>query len=97
MMTKTTTGTPPEILAALQAAWGQTIATPAKSPEQIIVPLKPQAAPIATEPPKARRICPSHIQPFDAIETPAPRRPGWIRVTCRRCGRFIGFHPESPQ
>jgi hypothetical protein len=35
--------------------------------------------------------CGSHLPPFDGIEMPDPRRAGWVRVTCRKCGRFLGY------
>lgn len=32
-----------------------------------------------------------HFLPFDAIETPAPGRRGWLKSTCRKCDRFLGY------
>lgn len=37
--------------------------------------------------------CGIHSPPFDAVEEPEPRRPDWIRSTCRLCGRFLGYRP----
>lgn len=34
-----------------------------------------------------------HIPPFDEREERA--KDGQIKVYCRKCGRFIGYRPES--
>jgi hypothetical protein len=38
--------------------------------------------------------CGLHLPPFDGIETPDPRRGGWVRMTCRQCGKFLGYAPR---
>jgi hypothetical protein len=38
--------------------------------------------------------CRLHLPPFDGIETPDPRRGGWVRMTCRQCGKFLGYAPR---
>ncbi|MFN7878070.1 MAG: hypothetical protein ACK5PB_22315 [Pirellula sp.] len=38
-------------------------------------------------------VCGIHSPPFDVVEEPEPRRPDWIRSTCRLCGRFLGYRP----
>lgn len=50
-----------------------------------------------SEPPAAPdpRACGAHLLPFDAIETTDPSRGGWVRMTCRRCGRFLGYSPRE--
>lgn len=37
--------------------------------------------------------CRWHVQPFDAVEEPDRRRPGWIRSRCRLCGALLGYRP----
>jgi hypothetical protein len=39
--------------------------------------------------------CVSHLPPFDAVTTPDKTRTGWMRVQCRRCGRFLGYCRRS--
>lgn len=53
------------------------------------------AGPIQTRPAARSTGCGVHLPPFDAVEWTNNRRPGWVRVTCRRCGRFLGNHPAT--
>ncbi len=77
-----------DLLAQLQDAW-ETLPTPAPTPT-----FKQEAEPVATTPirlERPTRICASHTPPFDMIEQAVPKRPGFVRSTCRACGRFLGY------
>lgn len=41
-----------------------------------------------------RNSCRPHNNPNNYIDTPATNRPGWIRSTCRVCGRFVGYRRQ---
>lgn len=73
--------TTPATMADLQAAWGS-------SPSQSVVVAKSidlERVGVSTS------VCRSHLLPFDAVEQRDPKRPGYTRSTCRRCGRFLGY------
>ena len=38
------------------------------------------------------RTCQIHNRPDDYLDHPS--RSGWIRSTCKRCGRFVGHRPR---
>ena len=39
--------------------------------------------------------CQPHNNPANFLDAPDPNRKGWIRTTCRECGRFIGYWPST--
>jgi hypothetical protein len=41
--------------------------------------------------------CSTHTDPDDWTDEPAPRRPGWLRTTCRRCRALVGYRPAEPK
>jgi hypothetical protein len=41
--------------------------------------------------------CRCHVPPFDAVETTDPKRKGWLRTSCRRCGQFLGYRPAETE
>jgi len=105
MNTATPAGPSPDLLAALRSAWdrdGCVLTPPASRPaaEPSTTTGTPQAAPQAARrdaTPPAARIgrCRVHLPPFDAVERSDPRRPGWVRLTCRTCGGFLGYSPGN--
>jgi len=81
-----TTTTPTDVLAALQAAWKA-------APTLAVVDPAPLWAP--PEPPQSD-YCGPHNDP--AGWTCAPdkfNRPGYRTVSCRACGKFIGYQPPE--
>ena len=107
--TNATGGTAADLLAELQAAWDRRgcVVTRSAEPAAIETPPPRRVAEAATpaarivsgdhprRPTDGARVCLSHQQPFDAVETADPRRVGWIRFTCRRCGGFLGYSPAD--
>lgn len=90
-------GTAAETLAGTGAAIGT--ATPeaettAKTSTATPTARKPTAAELLAA--RTPRRCLTHTA-ADLLDEPAPRRPGWIRSTCRRCGGFVGYRPAEPQ
>lgn len=79
--------TTPTILAALQSAWGSPPVTKTSIAERFDL----QGAGVAV------KRCEAHMPPFDAIENNDARRRGWVRSTCRLCGKFLGYRPATGQ
>lgn len=87
----------PELLAQLQTAWVSPVCdvSPVAVAPTVETPEPRKAitgAPQATIPHNAGTVteCGSHLPPFDAIEERDPKRFGFVRSTCRLCGRFLG-------
>ncbi len=79
--------TSPAILAMLQSAWSAPTVSDSKHSHGIDF----EVLGVAIE------RCKSHLPPFDAIESADAFRPGWLRSTCRRCGKFLGYRPANGQ
>jgi hypothetical protein len=105
-MTNETTDRPAgDLLAKLQAVWGRPNTAETHSALRGAVESSHRrgdvtgaqiGATMANEDPPPPPVvvvsgCGSHLPPFDGIEMPDPRRAGWVRVTCRKCGRFLGY------
>jgi hypothetical protein len=56
---------------------------------------KPTAAEILAA--RAPACCGTHTDPDGWTDEPAPRRPGWLQTTCRRCGALVGYRPADPE
>ncbi len=67
------------LMSTLQQLWG---ATPVESTSL-------QECGLAVTP------CKYHIPPFDEVESIDQTRRSWICLRCRRCGRFLGYRPQS--
>lgn len=83
-----------ELLAELQTAWAVPIVGKLKADtatnQARIVDLLANAG-VGS----AVTNCRMHLLPFDAVESADLSRVGWIRSSCRLCGRFLGFRPVA--
>lgn len=98
--------TPQHILDQLTAAWGSAAAIHPAPIQAAPIHSKPidlaraQAEPKHVTPAPVRLerptpICSGHASPFDLIDERDPKRPSYIRSTCRACGRFVGYRRDD--
>jgi hypothetical protein len=45
--------------------------------------------------PGATSRCVQHVDPTTWQDAPDPKRKGWLRTRCVRCGGFVGYRPET--
>ena len=76
------------LLATLQAAWGKPPTSKGfQEPSPVVIFASAAGCGVAIA------ACTVHIPPFDTIAMQDPMRSDWERLTCRLCGRFIGYRP----
>ena len=79
---------PTSLLATLQAAWGSPPGAKGfQQPSPVVSFVSAAGCGVAIA------ACKHHIPPFDAIAMRDPKRNHWERLTCRLCGRFLGYRP----
>ena len=87
------------LLSQLQSAWQQRPAEiPPPATTAVVQPPKqsqPTIMPVGTEP-KGPPPCHEHNIPANWQDDPQLDKRGWIRTTCRLCGRVVGYRPEKP-
>jgi len=72
--------------------WLRSVAT---SPKKLSLDLKADGTQAIITPVTVAQLCCPHNNPKHYRDSSIFGRPGWIRTTCEKCGRFIGNRPQE--